>query len=299
MQVVFGINNYQAKKSSAIAIGSFDGLHIGHKIIFQTLKSFSEFEKVVITFSNHPRMLTCKNQKLSLIYTLEEKIEIFHLLGIDVLIIEEFTQELMNKTAKEFLGLLKEKLLLKKLVVGFNNHFGSDRISLGNNLNDLAKELDFQVVDCLEKKVNNNQISSTFIRGKILDGQFENLKDYLLRDFFITGKVVHGFSNGSKIGFPTVNLLIEQENKILPKNGVYAGYVFICDKKYNCVINIGVRPTVVNLFSIEAHIINYTGNLYNKTLRIYFTNFIREEKKFDNINLLKEQIAKDISFFGS
>ena len=299
MKVHYGVENIEIK-CPVVTIGSFDGVHLGHACVIQHLKekaSSIDGESVIISFEPHPReVLYPREQKIGILTTLEEKITILEKYGVDHLIILKFTLEFAQQSYNDFVKkILIDKLKIKGLVVGYDHRFGKDRAGNFENLQELANEYGF----FLEKEVvfeeDDVNVSSTKIRNALTVGDITTVNRFFGYLYSITGKVVYGHHLGHKIGFPTANIQVSDERKLLPAIGVYAVKVIIGQEIFNGMLNIGIRPTVSNdgQVSCEVYIFDFSQNLYGKTITINFINRIRGERKFNDIEELRAQLQKD------
>ena len=299
MKVHYGVENIEIK-CPVVTIGSFDGVHLGHACVIQHLKEKAasiDGESVIISFEPHPReVLYPREQKIGILTTLEEKITILEKYGVDHLIILKFTLEFAQQSYTDFVKkILIDKLKIKGLVVGYDHRFGKDRAGNFENLQELANKYGF----FLEKEVvfeeDDVNVSSTKIRNALTVGDITTVNRFFGYLYSITGKVVYGHHLGHKIGFPTANIQVSDERKLLPAIGVYAVKVIIGQEIFNGMLNIGIRPTVSNdgQVSCEVYIFDFSQNLYGKTITINFINRIRGERKFNDIEELRAQLQKD------
>ena len=299
MKVHYGVENIEIK-CPVVTIGSFDGVHLGHACVIQHLKEKAaniDGESVIISFEPHPReVLYPREQKIGILTTLEEKIAILEKYGVDHLIILKFTLEFAQQSYTDFVKkILIDKLKIKGLVVGYDHRFGKDRAGNFENLQELANKYGF----FLEKEVvfeeDDVNVSSTKIRNALTVGDITTVNRFLGYLYSITGKVVYGHHLGHKIGFPTANIQVSDERKLLPAIGVYAVKVIIGQEIFNGMLNIGIRPTVSNdgQVSCEVYIFDFSQDLYGKTITINFINRIRGERKFNDIEELRAQLQKD------
>lgn len=296
------INHYQklqSPKKSVVTIGTFDGLHIGHQKILKSVVQEAKKENlcsVLLTFFPHPRIVLQEKSEMKLIHTIDEKIELLKSTGIDFVIVQPFYKKFANLSAFDFVkNILVKHLNIKKLIIGYDHRFGKNRTGDFEELENYGKMFDFEVINIQAQKLKETTISSTKIRNAILNGQIQKANDCLLKKFSISGKVVKGKQIGQKLGFPTANIEIAENYKILPKNGVYKVCSFINEKKILGILNIGFRPTLQGKSkTIEVHFLDFKENLYGKNLKIVFLEFIREEKNFSNKENLRMQIQKDI-----
>ena len=284
-------------KPSIATIGTFDGVHLGHQKIIKSLISKSketELNSVLITFDPHPRKVINPNSKLELLNTIDEKVDILKNLGLDYLIIHEFSVSFSNIDAEEFVKILIQKLNIRKLIVGYDHRFGKNRNADINDLKKFGNKYSFEVIEISAFDIEEINVSSTKIRNSIYEGKIEICKKYTGFNFKLSGKVVKGMSRGNKIGFPTANIVVTNKDKIIPKNGVYLVSSKIDNKLYYGMMNIGYNPTFGNQEkSIEVYYFDYNSNLYNKTLTIEFIKYIREEIEFNSVNELIEKLNND------
>ena len=292
MKLYYDISDFDSNIKSIVTVGTFDGVHLGHKSIFDKLNMLADQSSlaiVLLTFSPHPRhVLFPHNQNLKLINTDEEKIEKIKQLGVQHLIIHKFTKQFSRMTSTDFVkNILVEKLNIEHLVVGHDHQFGKNREGSFTELIDLAEVYNFDIhrVEAFEKE--NIKISSTKIRNAISVGNITQANNLLGSKFFIIGQVERGNQLGREIGFPTANLKINQY-KILPRPGVY--YVTII---YNDVNYFGMLNIANDSFKTEVHIFNFDSNIYDQKIKVYFFDRLRDEIKFDNHLLLKKQLQID------
>ena len=298
MKVVKSIENYSSKKKSIITIGTFDGIHIGHQEIIKSLVKESISKNalsLILTFFPHPRMVLNKDFSIKLIDTLKEKEKMFEKLGVNTLIIQPFTKKFANISSDDFIKeILVKKLNVKKIILGYDHRFGKNRESSVEDLIQLGLTYNFEVEVINAKKINSINISSTKIRKAIELGDFNKANLYLGRHFEMNGKVVKGKGLGKKIGFPTANILIEENYKLIPNKGVYLIKAKIKNKTYYGMMNIGNRPTLNGKDeTLEINIFKFNENIYGKRLTIFFLEKIRNEIKFDSIEKLGNQLLKD------
>ena len=299
MKIYHSIEDFPSDINTVVTIGTFDGVHKGHITIISRLSKLAKkqgLESVLLTFDPHPRhVIYPENQDLRLIHTIDEKIDALKNTGLQNLVVHKFTKEFSRIKSVHFIrDVLVNKLNMKFMVVGFNHHFGQNREGTFDNLIELSALYDFQVERVKPQNINMVTISSTKIRNAILNGDFKKANTYLTSNFFIKAYVKKGNKIGSKIGFPTANLEVNNKIKILPKPGVYAIKAFIHNQQYFGMLNLGYRPTISdNSFSIEAHIFDFFGSIYNEQLKIEFIIRIRDEKKFLDLDKLKSQLKVD------
>jgi riboflavin kinase/FMN adenylyltransferase len=288
---------YHTFRSPSVALGNFDGVHLGHqKILKQTVEAVhgKNRDSVVYTFDPHPRVVLKNEPDVPRITTLSERAEILEHIGINVLVLAEFTREYASQTAEEFVrNVLVEEMGAKDIFVGENYRFGKGRAGSPETLKDMAPEMGFKVhiVPCLIAE--NQRISSSRIRELLFKGEILKANQLLGREFTIQGKVVHGHHRGKALGFPTAN--IKPDEKLVPPMGIYAAYCRIGEQTYSAVMNIGRNPTFKGRkVSYEVHILDYDGDLYGETVKTYLIDRLRDEKKFNGPEELKTQIQKDV-----
>ena len=291
------IENSNSDTPAILTIGTFDGVHLGHKKIIKKLVESAKKRKLrscILTFFPHPRNFLSKSNELKMINTIKEKKEILNELGVDELIIQEFNNEFSNLSANEFIKHLLKFCEIKEIIVGFNHKFGKDREAGIDELKIYGKKYGFDVCEIDAFDINQINISSTKIRNAIGAGEVELCNEYLGYNFSIDGNIVKGKSIGKKIGFPTANIRVEENYKIIPKNGVYFVSCKIKNIQKFGMMNIGFNPTFGNKkLTIEVNIFDFNQDVYGENIKIEFIKFIRNEMKFQNIGELIKQIKID------
>ena len=285
-------------KASAVTIGTFDGLHLGHKKILSRLVNLSKknnLASVVFTLFPHPRLILQKDHSLKLLNTIDERINLLESCGIDYLVIEPFSKKFSRLTALDFVReILTNNLHTKLLVVGYDHRFGRNREGDFEQLQELSSLYNYQLKKISKQDIDNVAISSTKIRNALANGDMQTANTYLGYSYFLTGKVVKGQGVGKTLNFPTVNLYIKENYKLIPKRGVYIVKTKIKKQVVYGVMNIGYRPTLKGKHqTIETFLLDFDGNLYNEKLKIELIFRLRDEMKFDSIMSLKNQIKKD------
>ena len=298
MKVVQDIQNYSSDTKSILTIGTFDGVHVGHQKIIKALVKKAHNKKLlanVLTFFPHPRMVLQKDAQIKLIDTLAEKEALLRDLGVDTLIIHPFSKEFSRLSALEFTrDILVNQLKIAELFIGYDHRFGKNREATVVDLTSFGKTYDFKVNIIPAQDVLAITVSSTKIRTAILDGDFIKVADFLGRFFQLSGTVIKGQSLGRTIDFPTANLLIDSQHKIIPPKGVYLVSIFHHENQYYGMMNIGTRPTLNgDKQTIEVHVFEFDKNIYDSTLTIHFIEKIRDEQKFESLDDLKKQLIKD------
>lgn len=298
MNIFYSINEFQSQSSTFITIGTFDGVHIGHqKILLELVKQSLDLglEPTVLTFFPHPRKVVNINDDVKFLTTSDEKIEILKELGIKNLIIHPFDADFANLNAENFVSdLLVGQLKMKKIIIGYDHRFGKGRSADVNDLINFGKLFDFEVIQISKQTINDFAVSSTKIRNALINGDIVLANQLLGYNFKISGIVEKGQQLGRTIGFPTANIFVKEEYKLIPSLGVYIVKIKIDNLHYKGVLNIGNRPTVNGRnTTIEVHIFDFDKDIYNKSIQLELLEKIRDEKKFDSLDSLKNQIAED------
>lgn len=300
MKVHYSLDNFTAK-NPVVTIGTFDGLHKGHRLVIEQLKKLAtevNGESVIFTFYPHPRIITSPHEtNLRLLTTKDEKIKLLGNLNIDHLIIYPFDKAFSELSYSDFVKkVLVDQIKINHLVVGYDHRFGKNREGSYEYLISLAEKYNFNVEKTAALSIEEENISSTKIRKELEAGNITKANEYLGYHFMLQGKVIDGKKMGRKIGFPTANIEAFDKNKIIPGYGVYSVFVDIDDKRYGGMLNIGSRPTFNNNAdnrSIEVNIFDFSGDIYGKELTLIFVSKIRDEHKFDGIDALIRQLKKD------
>ncbi|MXW22836.1 MAG: bifunctional riboflavin kinase/FAD synthetase [Candidatus Dadabacteria bacterium] len=282
---------------TSAGIGNFDGIHLGHKKIIDAVKQRSRensMRSCVITFDPHPQKVLGRKE-VSLIFPLSRRFEMLESTGIDAVVCLNFTHELSEVSAENFVkDILLDRLRIKNIVVGPGFSFGHKRQGNVDLLRSMGETHGFNTVVAEAARVNDWVVSSSAIRSLVRDGEISEANRFFGYDYYIEGVVVEGERRGRKLGFPTVNLDTEWE--ILPKPGVYATYVKLSDGSHESITNIGVRPTFEeSKLTVETHIFDFNEDLYGKKFRVNFVERLRDEKRFENVDKLVEQINHDIA----
>jgi riboflavin kinase/FMN adenylyltransferase len=288
-------------KKPVVTIGTFDGVHLGHIKVIESLKKIAkqnDGESVILTFWPHPRhVLAQQNERIPILTTIEERIERFKKAGVDHLIIQPFTVEFSQMSSEQFiLDLLVERLKVKHLVIGYDHQFGKDRMGTYDILLKESQEYNFEIHKINKHCIEDISISSTKIRKSIESGDMDYANKYLGYTYSISGKVIKGDMLGRQLGFPTANIQLDHMMKHIPKAGVYAVEVGHFDRKYGGMLNIGYRPTISRNYKsrqIEVNIFDFSDDIYDHNITIYFRKRIRDEIKFDSLEDLKDQLKKD------
>jgi riboflavin kinase/FMN adenylyltransferase len=299
MKIYHHIDEFTPVKNAVVTIGTFDGVHIGHRKIISRIKELATTlggETVILTFFPHPRMiLHPEDENIKLITTIAEKAELLKQLGVDHLIITPFSRDFSNQSPEGYIrDVLVNKIGTKKIVIGYDHRFGKDRQGGLQDLLAQAPVYGFEVIEIPEQDINDVAISSTRIRTALLGGNINIANECLGYPFFITGKVIRGDQLGRTLGYPTANLMVEERYKLIPSDGIYAVKVNVEGKEYKGMAYIGHRPTVNGMTrNIEVNIFDFSADIYNKELRMEFLHFVREDIKFASLEELVVQLGKD------
>ncbi|MFI1771186.1 bifunctional riboflavin kinase/FAD synthetase [Thalassobellus citreus] len=298
MSEVKNIEAYKSKESTVVTIGTFDGVHIGHqKIIKRLINNGIEegLKSVILTFFPHPRMVLQKDSNIKLINTIDERSQILKDLGLDYLLIKKFTKDFSRLSAEDFVKeLLVDKLHAKKVIIGYDHRFGRNRNADINDLKTYGNLYGFDVEEISVQDIDDVAVSSTKIRKALSEGDIAKANSFLGYNFMLTGTVVKGKALGRQIDYPTANILIEENYKLIPKQGSYIVSSVIDDVLVYGMMNIGVNPTVNGeKETVEVHFLNYSKDIYGKEIQIDLLERIRDEKKFESVDALKIQLAKD------
>ena len=288
----------QALAPSVATIGFFDGVHLGHRHLINQVKMAAALNgwcSSIITFPVHPRQVIQSNYQPSLLSSPEEKVELLGTTGIDNCILLPFTRELSQLTARDFMQLLYDNYKVRMLVIGYDHRFGHNRAETFEDYCRYGRELGIHIMQATAYTQEQDKVSSSAIRRALLSGEISTATKYLGYNYFMQGTIVNGYQVGRKIGFPTANLQVDFSNKLIPAIGVYAVRVSVNGQNYKGMLNIGHRPTINNGtdLSIEVHILDFEGDIYNQPMRIEFIDFLRPEAKFQSVDELVLQIQKD------
>ncbi len=301
MQVHYEIDKLPVFKNAAITIGTFDGVHMGHRQVIDKLKTEAENvggESVIITFHPHPRKVVSSTiLGIRLINTLNEKIELLRETGVDHLAIVPFTEAFANQPAEDYIkDFLVDKFHPHTIIIGYDHRFGRNRLGDYRMLEKNAETFNYRIVEIPKHILENISISSTNIREAILHDDITTANRLLGYEFFFSGTVIHGDKLGRQLGYPTANLHLESEEKIIPGDGIYAVYARVEGriKKYKGMMSIGFRPTVDGKKRVvEVNIFDFNEEIYGQPLTVFVKEFLREEKKFDSLEALVRQIDQD------
>jgi len=310
MQVHRSIHNLPEFKNSVVTIGTFDGVHLGHQQIIKQLKEEAariNGETVIITFHPHPRSIVKKSQPVFLLTTLDEKISLLRSFGIDHLIVVPFDKSFAEQNPEDYItNFLFEKCRPHTLIIGYDHRFGKNRAGDYHLLEQFGRQLGFTVKEIPEQLINHITVSSTRIREALLQNDIETANSYLGYKYFFEGMVVDGNKLGRTLGYPTANIIIHDEEKLVPANGIYVAEAEVIEgegsqqpavqgsKLLKGMMSIGLRPTVDGKNrTIELNIFDFERDIYGYTMKVFMCAYLRKEEKFNSLDELKAQIDID------
>ena len=298
LKIYNSINNFTTTKKTIVTLGTFDGVHIGHNAILDKICKVAKhenLESIILTFFPHPRKIVSNNYDIKLLNTIEEKSVLLEKIGIQNFIIHPFDKTFSELSPREFVTqVLVEKLNIQKIIIGHDHKFGKDRAADFNDLINFGKEFGFEVEEISAQQINEVSVSSTKIRNSLLEGNISLANEYLGYPYVLTGNVVKGNQLGRTIGFPTANIEIPEEYKLIPKNGVYIVTVNVSNQTVFGMMNIGVKPTLgENKLSIEVHLLDFDKDIYNQKIQVHILERLRDEQKFESFEALKLQLEVD------
>ncbi len=299
MEIYQSIESFKPVNHPIVTIGTFDGVHLGHQAIFKQMQEAAAKrggETVLITFSPHPRLVLYKDSKnLKFINTQAKKLDRIEKSGIDHLIIIPFTKEFSKNSSEKFIAdYVVKHVHPEMIIIGYDHHFGKNREGNIELLERLKEKYNYEVIQVPPLYVDELPVSSTRIRNMLKEGNLKEANKMLGYEYAITGKVVKGNALGRKLGFPTANIQLPNEFKLIAANGVYACRALIEGRVYKGMSNIGVRPTIDHGdLTIEINIFDFDKDIYDESITIYFVDRLRDEKKFESLDALKQQLVKD------
>lgn len=300
MKIYKSFSEYERVANAIVTIGTFDGVHLGHQAILKDMvKTAREIggETVVITFYPHPRqVLNIDSSHLRFISTQEDKIKRLEDLGVDNLIVVDFTKEFSRTSSENFIrDYVIEKIAPVKIVIGYDHHFGKNRMGDFTLLYELSRQYRFKIQRVQAQDVENVTVSSTKIRLSLQQGDVEHANMLLGYQYSYSGKVISGRKIGREIGYPTANLDVDRGYRLIETSGVYATYVDLEGKEYKSMTYIGKRPTIDDSLedTIEVYLMDFDGDLYGKEVKVRFVKRMRGEMKFDSLDMLRQQLVAD------
>lgn len=301
MKIFSSISEFNSTKKTIVTIGTFDGVHIGHQKIIEKLiqeSKSSDSESLILTFFPHPRMVLHETSSIKLLNTINEKSSLLEKMGLDNLVIHPFDKEFSNLSAEEFVKtILVDLFNVQKIIIGYDHRFGKNRAANIENLIAFGEKYGFEVEQISAQEIDSVSVSSTRIRVAITNGNMAVANEFLGYDYLLSGKIIQGKQLGRTIGFPTANLKIKENYKLIPKIGVYIVKSILQEKTVFGIMNIGLNPTVNGEdLSIEVHFLDFDSDIYDTEITVSVIERIRDEQKFTSIDILKSQIQKDKNF---
>ncbi len=302
MRVFHGLETYQQVKRPAVTIGTFDGVHYGHQKILsrlQTIAQQQQGESLLLTFWPHPRkVLKPDDDSLALLNTLNEKISLLEYYGLDNLLVLPFTREFAQQSAQGFIkDLLVDAIGTHTLVIGYDHRFGKNREGGYEDLEAASQIYGYHLEQIPAQEINDSTVSSTKVREALQAGHIQEATTYLQHYYPLRGKVIYGDQLGRTLGYPTANLEVEEDIKLIPAEGVYLVRVHCLGQTYHGMLNIGRRPTVSTNGDkrVEVYIFDFEGDLYKQTITLEFLEWLRGDQHFDSLEALKGQMDQDLA----
>ncbi|WP_317132155.1 bifunctional riboflavin kinase/FAD synthetase [Paenimyroides baculatum] len=301
VNVFNSVQSFKSTQKTIVTLGTFDGMHIGHQAILNKLKLQKKiygYETLVLTFFPHPRMVLKTDHQISLLNTIDERIKLIDHFGIDHLVVQEFTQDFSNLSAEEFVKtILVDQFNIGKIIIGYDHRFGKNRSADIHDLIEFGKKYHFDVEQISAEELNDVSVSSTKIRNALNVGNVALAKTYLGYPYMVSGKVVSGKQLGRTIGYPTANIQVAEDYKLIPAIGVYVVGVTVKDEDYYGMLSVGTNPTVGGTEkTVEVYIFDFNDTIYDEEITVRFLTKIRDEENFGSIDLLIEALKNDEVF---
>lgn len=298
LKIYQSLNEFIPTKKTIVTLGTFDGVHLGHNVILDKICNIAKqenLESVLLTFFPHPRLIVSNDSEIKMLNTMAEKAMLLEQKGIQNFIIHPFDKLFSELSPREFVEqVLIKQLNIHKIIIGYDHKFGKNRAADFNDLIAFGKEFGFEVEEISAKQVNEVSVSSTKIRNSLLEGNISLANAYLGYSYMLSGIVVKGNQLGRTIGFPTANIEIPENYKLIPKNGVYIVTAIVNKKTIFGMMNIGVKPTLgENLLSIEVHLLQFSEDIYGQEIQVNVIERLRDEQKFESFESLKSQLEID------
>lgn len=298
LKIYQSLNEFNPSKKTIVTLGTFDGIHLGHVAILNKICNLAKqenLESVLLTFFPHPRFVVKNDAEIKLLNTMTEKAILLEQKGIQNFIIHPFDKLFSELSPREFVKqVLIKQLNIQKIIIGYDHKFGKNRAADFNDLIAFGKEFGFEVEEISAKQINEVSVSSTKIRNSLIEGNISLANAYLGYPYMLSGIVVKGNQLGRTIGFPTANIEISENYKLIPKNGVYIVTALVNNKTIFGMMNIGVKPTLgENLLSIEVHLLQFSEDIYGQKIQVNVIERLRDEQKFESFEVLKSQLEID------
>ena len=298
LKIYHSLNEFKPSKKTIVTLGTFDGVHLGHNAILDTICNIAKqenLESVLLTFFPRPRLIISNDSEIKMLNTMAEKAMLLEQKGIQNFIIHPFDKLFSELSPREFVEqVLIKQLNIQKIIIGYDHKFGKNRAANIIDLIAFGKEFDFEVEEIPAKQVDEVSVSSTKIRNSLLEGKISLANAYLGYSYMLSGNVVKGNKLGRTIGFPTANIQISENYKLIPKNGAYIVTAIVNNKTVFGMLNIGIKPTLgENLMSIEVHLLDFSEDIYGQKMQVNVVERLRGEHKFESLEALKSQLEID------
>jgi len=298
LKIYQSLNEFKPSRKTIVTLGTFDGVHLGHNVILDKICKTAKqenLESVLLTFFPHPRLIVSNDSEIKMLNTMAEKAILLEQKGIQNFIIHPFDKLFSELSPREFVEqVLIKQLNIQKIIIGYDHKFGKNRAADFNDLIAFGKEFGFEVEEISAKQINEVSVSSTKIRNSLLEGNISLANTYLGYSYMLSGIVVKGNQLGRTIGFPTANIEISENYKLIPKNGVYIVSAILNNQTIFGMMNIGIKPTLGdNVPTIEVHLLNFSEDIYGQKIQVNVIERLRDEQKFESFEALKSQLEID------
>jgi riboflavin kinase/FMN adenylyltransferase len=298
LKIYQSLNEFKPSRKTIVTLGTFDGVHLGHNVILDKIcKSAKQenLESVLLTFFPHPRLIVSNDSEIKMLNTMAEKAMLLEQKGIQNFIIHPFDKLFSELSPREFVEqILIKQLNIQKIIIGYDHKFGKNRAADFNDLIAFGKEFGFEVEEIPAKQVDEVAVSSTKIRNSLLEGNISLANDYLGYSYMLSGIVIKGNQLGRTIGFPTANIEVSENYKLIPKNGVYIVSAIVNNQTIFGMMNIGIKPTLGdNIPTIEVHLLDFSEDIYGQEIQVNVIERLRDEQKFESFEALKSQLEID------
>lgn len=298
MKIYQSLNEFKPSRKTIVTLGTFDGVHLGHNVILDKICNTAKqenLESVLLTFFPHPRLIVSNDSEIKMLNTMAEKAKLLKQKGIQNFIIHPFDKLFSELSPREFVAqILVKQLNIQKIIIGYDHKFGKNRAADFNDLIAFGKEFGFEVEEIPAKQVDEVAVSSTKIRHSLLEGNISLANDYLGYSYMLSGIVIKGNQLGRTIGFPTANIEVSENYKLIPKNGVYIVSAIVNNQTIFGMMNIGIKPTLGdNIPTIEVHLLDFSEDIYGQEIQVNVIERLRDEQKFESFEALKSQLEID------
>jgi riboflavin kinase/FMN adenylyltransferase len=298
LKIYQSLNEFKPSRKTIVTLGTFDGVHLGHNVILDKICNTAKqenLESVLLTFFPHPRLIVSNDSEIKMLNTMAEKAKLLKQKGIQNFIIHPFDKLFSELSPREFVAqILVKQLNIQKIIIGYDHKFGKNRAADFNDLIAFGKEFGFEVEEISAKQVDEVAVSSTKIRNSLLEGNISLANAYLGYSYMLSGIVVKGNQLGRTIGFPTANIEVSENYKLIPKNGVYVVSAIVNNQTIFGMMNIGIKPTLGdNVPTIEVHLLDFSEDIYCQEIQVNVIERLRDEQKFESFEALKSQLEID------